>query len=52
MNATELLAAIEPDYYMNLTTGSVDTLDGWHPYGADDGLVLLTRDADGEWVAA
>ena len=42
----------EPDMYMNPSTGSVDTIDGWYPHGVDDGLVLVTRDADGSWVAA
>ena len=40
----------EPDYYMNPVTGSVDTLEGWYPQTAADGLVLVTRDADGSWV--
>ena len=44
--------AREFDYYMHPATGSVDTLDGWHPYAVDDGLVLVTLDADGAWVEA
>ena len=44
--------ALEPDMYMNPTTGSVDTLDGWHPYGPDDGLVPVVRDENGDWVKA
>ena len=44
--------AREPDYYMHPATGSVDTLDGWYPNTVDDGLVLVTLDADGAWVEA
>ncbi|CAB4127780.1 hypothetical protein UFOVP98_35 [uncultured Caudovirales phage] len=25
--------------YMNLQTGSIDTLDGWYPYTEKDGLI-------------
>ena len=42
----------DEDMYMNPSTGSVDTLDGWYPYTEADGLVLVTLDADGSWVAA
>lgn len=42
---------IAPEYYMNPATGSIDTLDGWYPYGVADGLVQVTRDAHGDWVA-
>ena len=45
-------ASPEPDYYMNPSTGSVDTLYGWYPHGVDDGLVLVKRDTDGSWVEA
>lgn len=42
----------EPAYYMNPNTGSVDTLDGWHPYGLTDGLIKVVRDGNGGWVEA
>ena len=44
--------SLEPDMYMNPQTGSVDTLDGWHPYTLADGLVPVVRDENGEWVEA
>ena len=48
----EMFDVIDEDMYMNPQTGSVDTLGGWHPYGEDDGLVLVKQDADGSWVLA
>jgi hypothetical protein len=43
---------IDEDMYMNPCTGSIDTLDGWYPYGEDDGLVRVMCNSAGEWVAA
>jgi hypothetical protein len=40
----------EEKLYMNPTTGSVDTLDGWYPFTEDDGLVLVVKDKYGSWV--
>jgi phage tail protein X len=42
----------EPAYYMNPKTGSVDTLDGWHPYGLTDGLIEVVSDGNGGWIEA
>jgi hypothetical protein len=42
----------EPDMYMNPVSGNVDTLDGWYPHTQLDGLVKVTKDATGAWVAA
>ena len=52
MNRQTIIEKNNVDMYMNPFTGSVDTLDGWYPYGPDDGLVLVVRDESGEWVAA